>query len=147
MGRRNSTSVEQALAASVAANRDLRAELDAAEKKLAATQAQLEFHQTQLRETKVTLGLKEETVERQTRRIDSLIHRLKVEREHTAGSCSHAADVRDLKGTLTALERRVAELQRVNESYEAPGWLPPVDAPAALPSAPSRLALGRKRGA
>jgi hypothetical protein len=30
--------------------------------------------------------------------------------------------VRELKQTLGALEKRVAGLQKANESYESPGW-------------------------
>jgi hypothetical protein len=65
-----------------------------------------------------------ETVERLERHVGSLAHRLTLERDHTAGSCSHAADLKAMGTQVGALERRVAELQRVNEGYEAPGWLP-----------------------
>lgn len=149
MGRRNGTSAEQALAASVAANRELRAELETAEKKLAAEQAQLEFHRTELHKAKVELGLKKETIERQERRIDSLTHRLRVEQEHTAGSCSHAADLRELKVTLTALERRVHELQAANEGWyrhEHDTAFLPEESRAAVAATTVLRALGRKQG-
>jgi chromosome segregation ATPase len=126
-------SIEQALVTAIASNRQLRVELDAAEAKLVATQAQLDFHKGALVDVKVKLGLTTDAADRLERRVDNLTHQLKQERDHTAGSCSHAAELRYVKGTLTDLEGRVRDLQRINEGYEAPGWLPRTE-----PVAPTR---------
>lgn len=149
MGRRNGTSAEQALAASVAANRELRAELEIAEKKLAAEQRQLEFHRNELVETKVALDIKTEQTTALQRRVNSLAHWLRVEQEHTAGSCSHATELRDLKGTLTALEQRVRDLQTANEGWyrhEHDAAFPPEESRASVAATTVLRALGRKPG-
>jgi len=134
--RRNASTTEQALAASVAANRQLRAELDAAEKKLAesekilrAERRQLDFHRAELVTTEAALAEQRLQADQLQHRVDSLAHRLELERDHTAGSCSHAADLKAMGEQVTALERRVAELQRANEGHESLGW-------AARPVAP-----------
>ena len=121
---------EQALAASVAANRELRAELDAAEKRLtdadkahAATQRQLNFQRDEAREARADLAAQITHTEQLERRVGSLAYRLKLERDHTAGSCSHAAELRAMGVQVSALERRVAELQRINQGYDALGMV------------------------
>jgi chromosome segregation ATPase len=123
-GQPATESVEQALITSITTNRQLRAELDAVETKLTATQAQLEFHKGALVDAKVKLGLTTDAVERLELRLSVLVADLDRERKHTVGSCSHAADLKTMGAHVGALEKRVAELQHVNEGYEAPGWLP-----------------------
>lgn len=136
---------EQALAASVAANRELRAELDVAEKKLAAERAQLEFHKGVLVAVRTELAEKATTTRHLEQRVDSLTRELMRERAHTAGSCSHAAELRELKSTMTALERRVHELQQANMNRDlfelsARGLV------AEISAGPALKALGRGRG-
>jgi len=136
---------EQALAASVAANRELRAELDAAEKKLVAERAQLEFHKGVLVAVRTELAEKGERTRQLEQRVESLTRDLARERAHTAGSCSHYADLKAMGVQVTALERRVDELQQANMARDVavlPGW----ESVAAIPAAPQRRALGRGRG-
>lgn len=107
-----------------AENERLRAELSDMRTKLDKAVFQLDWHRGELSRVKVLLSSEERRVDALQRTASADAAALKREREHVAGSCSHAADLRDLKRTLTALEKRVAELQAANEGYEAHGWLP-----------------------
>lgn len=108
-----------------AENERLRAELSDMRTKFDKAVFQLDWHRGELARVKVLLSSEERRVDALQRTASADAAALKREREHVAGSCSHAADLRDLNRTLTALEARVAELQAVNEGYEARGWLPP----------------------
>lgn len=125
--------LEQALVRSITTNRELRAELEAAETKLAATEAQLEFHKGALVDTKVKLGLKADAVDRLERRVAVLVADLDRERKHTAGSCSHAAELRTMGTQVTALEKRVHDLQQANmaRDVECLDWEPVATVPVA----------------
>lgn len=136
--------LEQSLAASVASNRELRTELEAVEDHLGAVRLQLEFHKGLLVTAQAALAAKLLHAEQLERRLTAALADLKREREHTAGSCSHAAEVRDLKDTLARLEKRVHVLQQANMARDAAefgGW----ESDAEIPAAPEPKALKRRR--
>lgn len=128
-----------------AENERLRAELSDMRTKFDKTVFQLDWHRGELSRVKVLLSSEERRVDALQRTASADAAALKKEREHVAGSCSHAADLRAMSQQVAALERRVHELQQASiarDVFELPGWEPVV----ALPSGPDRKALRRGQG-
>lgn len=104
--------------------RQLRTDYDALRKKLDGTEAQLRWHKEQLTDAQLATRVAKLRIEELDLELAVKAADLDREREHTAGFCSHAAELRGLKRAMSALETRVAELQRGNEGHESLGWSP-----------------------
>lgn len=158
MGRRNRAAddVASALTASNARNRELCAEneklralLEAARKKLAGVNFQLDFHKGELSRVQADRAAETVRAEDAERRRNVALADLERAQVWHAEQCPHTAEVRNLKDVLTALEQRVRELQAANEGWyrhEHDVVFPPEESRAAVAAATVRRALGRKQG-
>lgn len=153
-GRRPETAaaeLSEALSASSARNltlcadnETLRRDADDTAVMREADKKQMAFLREELARARADRSAETQRADGVDRRLAAMAADLKREREHTAGSCSHAAELRAMGIQVGALERRVHELQQANMSRDVAeiiGWEPV----ATLPSG-DRKALRRGRG-
>jgi len=86
---------------------------------------QLAWHKEQLAAAQADRAMETLRADQAERRLEPLAAGLRREREHTAGSCSHAAELKAMHAQVVALEKRVHDLQQANMAKDVTvlaGW-------------------------